>query len=166
MLIANCGKSLIRPLNDSLRADIYPAYRRSSDRTSSVPCDQTDGTSPSSTRPVRGWALAMRTRGAYSWVRKIPTGFPDCTNRVSSVFERLQRPYNRIKTFPVARRFPRPTVYDQLFRLLGNFGIKVVVDHAEGRLPDANPCRIFATPGGRGRLSRACESPYTFSMEL
>src|ERR1019366_5040534 len=28
--------------------------------------------------------LAMRTRGAHSWVRTTPTGLPDCTSRVSS----------------------------------------------------------------------------------
>ena len=26
----------------------------------------------------------MRTRGAHSWVRKTPTGLPDCTSIVSS----------------------------------------------------------------------------------
>src|SRR5438309_2120637 len=28
--------------------------------------------------------FAISTRGAYSWVRKVPTAFPDCTNNVSS----------------------------------------------------------------------------------
>ena len=30
------------------------------------------------------FALAMRTRGASGVVRKMPTGLPDCTRRVSS----------------------------------------------------------------------------------
>jgi hypothetical protein len=30
-------------------------------------------------------ALAMSTRGAHSWVRKTPTGRPDCTSIVSSL---------------------------------------------------------------------------------
>ena len=33
--------------------------------------------------PTR-FELAMSTRGAHSWVRKTPTGLPDCTSSVSS----------------------------------------------------------------------------------
>jgi len=35
-------------------------------------------------------ALLIRTRGAYGWVRKMPTGFPDWTRSVSS-FSRVFR---------------------------------------------------------------------------
>ena len=34
-------------------------------------------------RPTK-LALAMRTRGAWQWVRKTPTGLPDWTSSVSS----------------------------------------------------------------------------------
>ena len=33
----------------------------------------------------------ISTRGASAWVRKTPTGLPDCTSSVSSFSERAQR---------------------------------------------------------------------------
>ena len=64
------------PMYIQLPAVICPYMIRPS-RSSSQKCSQVAqrGTSK---------LFAISTRGAYSWVRKMPTGFPDWTSSVSS----------------------------------------------------------------------------------
>ena len=48
--------------------------------------------------------MAISTRGASAWVRKTPTGLPDCTSSVSSSLERLQRGDDAVEARPSRAR--------------------------------------------------------------
>ncbi len=50
----------------------------------------------------------MSTRGASSWVRKIATGLPDCTSKVSSSFSVLRERTIWSKLFQSRAALPRP----------------------------------------------------------
>ena len=77
MFPPGCGKSFKRALHDSLAADVNPRTgRHLAVHRQSQPLE------PIELRVVRfHWPtrleFAIRTRGASSWVRKLPTGLPD-----------------------------------------------------------------------------------------
>ena len=52
--------------------------------------------------------LAISTRGAYSWVEKTPTGFPDWTSRVSSSASRRSAATMAWKAGQSRAAFPVP----------------------------------------------------------
>ena len=84
MFLACCRKSFERSLHNSLRANVNPGT------CGHLPIHHQSGTfqlvelSQLDQCPTK-LELAIRTRGAYSWVLKTPTGLPDCTNSVSSL---------------------------------------------------------------------------------
>src|ERR1700736_4283993 len=86
--------------------------------------------------------FASSTRGAYSWVRKMPTAFPDWTSNVSSSLSRRR----------AAGLFPRAAIDDEVFRALGDLGVEVVAEHAQRRLlMPASGTELGAAGGADGR---------------
>ena len=79
-------------------------------------------------------ALVMRTRGAHAWVRKMPTGLPDWTSSVSSFSRRLQGGDDGVEGLPVAGRLAGAAVDHEVLGALGDLGVEVVHEHAQGRL--------------------------------
>jgi hypothetical protein len=70
-------------------------------------------------------------------------------------FERLQRPDDGVKAFPVARGFSRSAIDHQIFRLLGNFRVEVVHQHAQSR---------FLLPPFAGQLGSARRAKRAFGQ--
>ena len=76
----------------------------------------------------------MSTRGAHSWVRKTPTGLPDCTSSVSSASRRLEGAHDRVERLPAAGGLAGSAVDDEVVGALGDLGVEVVHEHAQRRL--------------------------------
>src|SRR6266699_2438618 len=86
-------------------------------------------------RFVRALQNALRAKNSHRLARLHQQGLIR--------LQRLQRPHNRMKTLPIPRRLPRPSVNDKIFGLLRHFGIKVVEQH---------PQRRFLLPSFAGNL--------------
>src|SRR3954454_18585010 len=92
--------------------------------------------------------LAISTRGDHSCVRNTPTGLPDWTSSVSSPsswrsvatiasnasHERARGGTERADPPPRGGGAAGPAVDDQVLRALGDLGIEVVHQHAQGGL--------------------------------
>ncbi len=76
--------------------------------------------------------LAMSTRGASGWVRRIPTGLPDCTKKRLVVLETFEARHDRMEGFPVPGGPPGSAVDDEIVGILGYLGIEIVLKAAEG----------------------------------
>ena len=84
--------------------------RRSSGRTSSGPRSSSRRNSSQFAQSGTRLELAMRTRGAHSWVRNTPTGLPDWTSMRLVVAQRPRRARRSRRTRPRTAprgRFPR-----------------------------------------------------------
>src|ERR1700733_14255348 len=78
--------------------------------------------------------LARSTRGAASCVSNTATGLPDCTSSVSGSPRRSSSRTEGVVARPVAAPLADPAVDDELGRVLGDVGMKVVLEHAQRRL--------------------------------
>ena len=77
--------------------------------------------------------MAIRTRGASAWVRKTPTGLPDCTSSVSSPSSSRERGDDAVEALPVARGAADAAIDDELAGPLGNVRIEIVHQHPQRR---------------------------------
>ena len=133
MLARRRRERLVGALHDSLGADVDPragrhlAVHRQAELLRAVEFG------PSSTSCPPGWQLAIRTRGAYSCVRKTPTGLPDCTSRVSSFSSACSDAHDRVEACPVPRGPSRAAVDDQIVGAFGDLGVEIVHQHPERR---------------------------------
>ena len=108
--------------------------RRSSARTSSGPSSSSRRNSSQLAQSGTRFELAISTRGAHSWVRKTPTGLPDCTSSVSSSPEAAQGADDRVERLPGARGAAGAAVDDQVVGPLGDLRVEVVHQHPQRRL--------------------------------
>ncbi len=60
------------------------------------------------------WRVFVRSKNSHRLARLHQQGFIR--------LQRLQRPHNRMKTLPIPRCLPRPSVNDKIFGLLRHFG--------------------------------------------
>ena len=74
----------------------------------------------------------MMTRGAISCVGKTATGLPDWTSSVSSRAETLELTDDGVKALPVARGLADAAVDDEVRGALGDFGVEIVHQAAQG----------------------------------
>ena len=120
--------------------------RRSSGRTSSGPSRSSSWKRSQVAQCATRLELAISTRGASAWVRNTPTGLPDCTSRVSSSLEPLERLDQHVVAAPVARRPADAAIDHELLRALGDLGVEVVHQHPKRRLglPAARAQRLPA----------------------
>ena len=76
----------------------------------------------------------MRTRGASGCVRKPPDGLARLHEQRLVALESAELADDDVEALPVPRRLAGAAVDDEVRRALGDLGIEVVVEHAEGRL--------------------------------
>ena len=125
--------------------------RRSSGRTSSGPaCSSSRKCSQVAQRPTR-FEFAIRTRGAHSWVRSTPTGLPDWTSSVSSSPSRRSSRTIASNASQLPRRPPGAAVDDEVVGVLGDLGVEVVHQHAQGRFLGPAAAGQLGARGARGR---------------
>ena len=79
------GEGFVGALQDALGADVDPAMPAVIWPYMVRPSASRRRNSGQFAQSPTRLELAMSTRGAHSWVRKTPTGLPDCTSRVSSL---------------------------------------------------------------------------------
>ena len=134
MPLARGGERLEGALEDPLRADVDPAARPSSGRTSSGRAPRAGGTpptSPSAARAARSRSGRAARRGC---VRKTPTGLPLWTSSVSSSPRvSSERTIARRQSWFRAA-LPGAAVDDELGRPLGDLRVEVVQQHPQRRL--------------------------------
>src|SRR6266849_4998293 len=138
-------KRLVRPLQNPLRADVNPASRghlpvhhqsRAIQFVEAVPIIPVPHQIRIAQQHPR--SVFMRSENPH----RLPRLHQQCFIRL----HRLQRPHNRVKTFPVSRRLPRPAVHHQIFRLLRHLGIEVVQEHPQRRFLLPSFARILHPP--------------------
>ena len=67
------------------------------------------------------------------------------------VVERFERPHDGVERRPIARGASRAAVDDQLVGLLGDLGVEVVMEHAQGGFLMPSLTGDGAAPGGANR---------------
>ncbi len=173
MFFRRCRKRFVRPLQNSLRADVNPASRRH------LPVHH----QPRAVQFVKAVPIipvAHQIRIAQQHPRRIFMR-PENPHPLSRLhqqrlvrLQRVQRPHNRMKTFPIPRRLARSAVHHQIFRLLRHFGIEVVQQHPQRRLllpsfaGNLRPPRRPKWPLGQARVPRGprCRSWYGNAHEF
>jgi len=144
---AACGhERLERPLEDPLRADVDP---RSGGH---LPVHrEPEVLEPSELVPVGPLADEVRVgdehAGGVGVRAELADGLPRLDEQRLVIPERAQLAHDHVERGPVARSFPGAAVNDQILRSLGDLGIEVVVQHAEGRLLDPPLARNLGAAG-------------------
>ena len=136
--------------------------RRSSGRTSSGPvCSRRWNSSQVAQWPTRLELAMQDARGDSGCVRKMPTGLPDWTSSVSSFSSDLQGADDGVEARPVARGLAGAAVDDEIVGALGDLGIEVVHEHAQGGflVPALAGDQARATRGADDGRTAHCSTP-------
>ena len=156
------GEGLVGALQDALGADVDPASRRSSGRTSSGPCGRARGSAPRWPSAARGssWrsARAARPRGCGRRRPACPTGRAASRRSPSSRSARD----DRVEALPVARGLADAAVDDEVARAARPPRGRGCSSACAARLPAASPCRRASVPRG-ARIVRAAWSSFDVS---
>ena len=131
VLLAGGGEGLVGALQDALGADVDPRAGRHlavHGEAQGVEAAELVPVGPVADQVGVGDEHARR----LSWVWKTPTGLPDCTSRVSSSPRRLSVAHDGVEGLPVARRLAGAAVDDEVVGALGDLGVEVVHEHAQG----------------------------------
>src|SRR5208337_1803473 len=167
MLLARGGKSLVRPLDDSLRADVNP--RASSHLAVHCEAELFQLVELLPVRPVTD-----EIGVADEHTRCVIVGAEDADwfarlhQQSLVVVQRLQRVDDGVIALPVARGAAGAAVYHQVLRALGDVGIEVVHQHAHGGfLPPSFAGELVAARrlhGNIGSAGRFCDDWHDNTM--
>ena len=133
MLFGRRGERLIRPLQDSLCADVDPRARghlpehRQAERLE--PAELLPG------RPARHEQRVRDQDARRTGMRaEDPDRLPALHEQGLVLAELEQRADDRPERLGIAGRLPGAAVHDELLRPLGDLGVEVVEQHSQGRL--------------------------------
>ena len=131
MLACGCCERFVRALQNALRADVNPAaggHLAIHHQAGAIEFVEMFPVAPVADEIGIGdqYARRMRVRAKNS------DGLAGLDQQSFVIFERAERRDDGVIRIPVARRFAAAAVDDQVFRLLGDFGIEVVHQHAQG----------------------------------
>ena len=102
----------------------------------------------------------MSTRGASGCVPRTPTGLPALHEQRLVVARASRRLATmRSEALPVARGLAGPAVDDEVLRPLGDLGVEVVHEHAQGGLLHPALARAGGAPRRADRLHRSTSGP-------
>ncbi len=145
MLAPCCGEGFVRPLQDSLRADVDPAAG-----SHLAVHHQAGAVELVEMRPVVPLADEIRIRDQDA--RRVGVRAENADRLAGLheqrfvVFEGAERSDDRVIAVPIASRLAAPAVDDQIFGLFGNLGIEVVHQHAQRRF-------LLPAFAGKGRAA-------------
>ena len=142
------GKALIRPLQDSLGADVDPRPGRHL-----AIHRETRSFEAAELVPVRPVTDEVRVRQQYAWCPLVRAEHADRLARLNEHrLIRLHRPHraqHRVEGVPTACRAPRSPVDDEIVWSLGDVRVEVVLQHAIWRFDLPIRTRQLCSAGGK-----------------
>ena len=164
--LARGGERLVRALEDPLGADVDPAARPSSGRTSSARAPRAGGTRPRSPSAARAASSRSARAARRACVRKTPTGLPLWTSSVSSSPSRSSVRTIAFSASWLRAALPGAAVDDQLLGMLGDLGVEVVEQHPQRRLGLPRARVQLASRAARGSRERSPQSASTVASTV